>query len=97
MLPTQLKSMITRLQQFRKFKKASFLKSPIGEWTCDKLVYPERSSLSRFMILEKSEVSVRSLELLKSILFKLGQLSEKRIDNYLFASILKTSHYLSSV
>ena len=96
MLPTSPKSMITRLEQFRKFKKASFLRSPIDEWTCDKLVHPERSSLSRFMILEKSGVSIRYLELLKSTLFKLGQLCEKGINNHPLASNLKTSfHYFS--
>jgi len=83
--------MITRLEQLRKFKKASFLRNPIDEWTCDKLVHPERSSLSSFIILEKSGVSVRYLELLKSTLLKLGKLCEKRMNNHLLASNLKTS------
>jgi len=81
------KSRLTRLLQFCKLKNTSSVRSPIDGSTCDKFLHPVRSSRSRFRIPSKHGVIFRFLELLRSILFKLGRCCQERI-NHQYVSIV---------
>ncbi|KAL2327797.1 hypothetical protein Fmac_021224 [Flemingia macrophylla] len=87
------KLMLTRLLQFRKIKKTRFSRSPIDGWTLFKFVHPERSSRSSFGISEKSGVSTRYLELLKSILFKHGKFCGESNQPLISISFCKTKNH----
>jgi len=82
------KSRLTRLVQFCKLKNTSFVRSPIDGSTCDKFMHPVRSSRSRFRIPSKHGVIFSFLELLKSILFKLGRFCEARINHKHFSIVV---------
>lgn len=64
---------LTRLMQFFKFKKASFLRSPTDGWIRARFVHPSRIIHSRLGTPLKSGTLIRFLESLRSKALKFGR------------------------
>jgi len=82
------KSRLTKLVHLCKLKDTSSSRSPIDGSTCDNFMHPVKFSHSRFRIPSKHGVIFRFVELLKSILFKLGRFCEARINHKHFSIVV---------